>query len=46
MLPNITESDLQLWFENKSKQQTIVDFIVNPEVINTQQKWRQQDVKN
>lgn len=36
MNKKIKESDLQTWFEDKSRRQTIADFITNTHILNTQ----------
>jgi hypothetical protein len=46
MLEDIAESDLQTWFEDKSRKQTIIDFIVNPNALNTIPKWQRKGIQH
>lgn len=45
MAGEIAEADLQRWFEEKSRQQEIANFIVNAEVLNTIPKWQRKDLQ-
>ncbi|HAV2023599.1 TPA: hypothetical protein JHJ49_003775 [Citrobacter koseri] len=45
MFIDIAEADLQIWFEDKSRKQTIVDYIVNHDELNTLPKWERQGIQ-
>lgn len=46
MAENISEADLQKWFEDKSRQQMIVDFIVNQSELDTIPKSQRYGMKD
>lgn len=45
MAINIAEKDLQDWFVDKARKQTIADFIINSDVLDTIQNFQQKPTK-
>ncbi|MGP2960921.1 hypothetical protein ACTVM6_24110, partial [Serratia bockelmannii] len=45
MVQDIAEAELQSWFEEKSRQGLLHDYIVNPDVLSTKPKWQRKGIR-